>query len=268
VHSGFIYGCLLAMGMLTGCSADRPRNASFDLTTAQANAVLREMQAHPRPLQRPVIVLGGYLDPGLGVDQLARRLRDVVDDVGVISVGFVFCRDFDECRQRVIEVIEEHYPSDDPDWTTQVDVVAISMGGLVARYAAMPPTKDDEDAASKRLNIARLYTISTPHQGAQMAELPTVDRVQIAMRADSDFLQQIDPVDDFYELYCYVRLNDVTIGAENAAPRGSNPWWVATPFLSPSHIGAGSDPRIVADIARRLRGEPPFTTTPPTPLPH
>ena len=37
--------------------------------------------------------------------------------------------------------------------------------------------------------------------------------------------------------------------------------------LQGAHLMASKDPRIVADIARRLRGEPPFATTPAEPLP-
>jgi hypothetical protein len=35
--------------------------------------------------------------------------------------------------------------------------------------------------------------------------------------------------------------------------------------MSFAHLGAANDTRILADIARRLRGEVPLTTEPPTP---
>jgi hypothetical protein len=34
-----------------------------------------------------------------------------------------------------------------------------------------------------------------------------------------------------------------------------------------AHLAAHTDPRLLADIARRLRNETPFTTEPRTPLP-
>jgi hypothetical protein len=34
-----------------------------------------------------------------------------------------------------------------------------------------------------------------------------------------------------------------------------------------AHLMAMADPRIIADVARRLRGEPPLTSDPPEPLP-
>jgi hypothetical protein len=55
-------------------------------------------------------------------------------------------------------------------------------------------------------------------------------------------------------MYCYARLNDVIVGATNTAPEGAEPFWVSGSHLL-SHIRGRSDPRIIADIARRLRGE-------------
>ena len=117
--------------------------------------------------------------------------------------------------------------------------------------------------------MARLFTISTPHRGADLAALPTWDARQIDMRAGSDLLRQLDAAlpTTRYSVYPYVRLGDVLVGAANTAPPGTTPWWVANQPLSLPHAGAYTDPRIVADIARRLRHEPPFTTDPPAPLP-
>jgi hypothetical protein len=64
-----------------------------------------------------------------------------------------------------------------------------------------------------------------------------------------------------------VRLGDGIVGARYAAPPNTAPRWVPTPPLGDSHNGASKDPRILADILRRLRGESPITTTPQAPLP-
>ena len=84
----------------------------------------------------------------------------------------------------------------------EVDVVAISMGGLIARYAAMPLPDD-----SRQLRIRRLFTISTPHRGAKLAALPTFDQRQIDMRPGSAFLASLDDAlaDADYDLLPYVR---------------------------------------------------------------
>ena len=87
------------------------------------------------------------------------------------------------------------------------------------------------------------------------------------MRAGSDYLARLDAAERSYTLIPYVRLGDVTVGAENAAPPGERAWWVPPiPFTLP-HGDAHHDARIVSDMLRRLVGEPPHTTEPPTPLP-
>ncbi|MCH8164791.1 MAG: hypothetical protein IH889_04210 [Planctomycetes bacterium] len=248
-------------------SADRSYNPSFGLSITDAKAILRDMRMDPKPLERPVIVAGGIFDPGIIAQGIASKLRRLTTDGDrIISVSFTgFSADtFDECRDRLIEAIERRFPSDNPAETVEVDVIGFSMGGLVARHAARP-----REVAGKRLNARRLFTISTPHRGARQAGLPTWDQRTIDMRADSAFLGGLDtdlPGAE-YELYPYVRLGDMIVGQENAAPVGQTPWWVPNAPFAFAHLWAGSDRRILADIARRLRGEAPFATHPPAALP-
>ena len=89
------------------------------------------------------------------------------------------------------------------------------------------------------------------------------------MRAESGFMLRLNEALSTagYPIYPYVRLNDVIVGPANAAPPGTTAWWVDNPPLQPGHIAATTDPRIEADIFRRLRGETPYTLSPPSPLP-
>jgi hypothetical protein len=148
----------------------------------------------------------------------------------------------------------------------EVDVVATSMGGLIARHAACVPS---EPAASRpRLNIARLFTISTPHRGASLAVTPTLDQRVIDMREGSNFLHRLNvEFPPAYEVVAYVSVPDYVVGERNTALPGQTPWWVVSAPFTSSHMCANDDPRIIADIARRLRGEQPFTIDPPSPLP-
>jgi hypothetical protein len=84
----------------------------------------------------------------------------------------------------------------------------------------------------------------------------------------SDFLDRLRRAKRDYELVCYTRLDDVTVGEEFAAPDGTDIWWVPTPSGEWSHMAAFEDPRILGDIARRLRGETPWTRLPAAPLPN
>src|SRR5688572_6000949 len=152
-----------------GFGSDAVVNQSFALSRDDARRALAQMQKAPKAPPRPVVVLGGYNDPGLGPAVMKSRLRSLCsDDARIIHVAFGFCWSFDGCRDRAIEAVDRAFPSDDPVWTTEVDVVTISMGGLVARYSAAPtPATSDAKHAGRRLKIARLFTIVCPHRGAK-----------------------------------------------------------------------------------------------------
>ncbi len=259
-------GAAIALGIiLAGCSADTPLNPSFPLRLDDARDLWASMTDEPRPFERPVLVLGGINDLGFGASSMAHRLRQVTTEQAVIlDVSFLRKGTLDACRQSAIEAVEHALPALDPDATVEVDVVAISMGGLVARHAARPHPDQ-----RRRLRVRRLFTIATPHRGARLATLPTLDQRVLDMRPGSDFLDRLDGSGLAYEpeIFPYVRLDDAVIGPEHAAPPGMNPWWVPNIPFSFAHIRAAGDPRILVDIARRLRGQTPYSTTPAAPLP-
>lgn len=278
-HLSFLLAIGLAVIALAACSAERPVNPSFPLSTRDAKLALKQMQRDQKPLPRPVIVLGGIHDPGFAPSHIADVIRDSVPDrTQIIDIAFFSNLSFDDCADNVIEDVEEAFPDDDPASTIEVDVVGFSMGGIVARYAASPQYAAKSGV---RLRIARLYTISSPHTGAELADLPTFDSRAKDMREDSTFLKSLngddendspdDPgrsagADAPYEIIAYVRLHDGVVGAEHAAPPGATAWWVPSGFTM-AHTFAGHDQRILADILRRLRGEQPFTIEPPAPIP-
>lgn len=265
---------LAALLVTSGCGLSQSLNLSFPVELSEARTALKEMEDTPRKLQRPVIVLSGFMGPGWLAQSIECKLKTVTDGGEFETASFFFRSTFESCRDHLIDVVDEAYPNDDPNWTTEVDVIAISMGGLVARYAAMEPPADpeadDESKTTKRkLRIARLFTIGSPHRGAKMAKLPTFDSKQIAMRPGSPFVKMLNDTwpERTYELFPYVRIGDLVVGEENAAPPGELPWWVSNKFLESAHVGAHGDERILADIARRLRGEQPLTRYPPQPFP-
>ena len=69
---------LLSLFAAGGCAASPP-NPSFPIATADAERLLGEMEKDRKPLARPLVVLGGYLDPGLGSWWVARQLRRVLE---------------------------------------------------------------------------------------------------------------------------------------------------------------------------------------------
>lgn len=272
----------------TGCidiGITKPENPSFAIKAKDAAALLKQMSADPRPLERPLVILAGIGDPGLGPMLLERRLREVVrvdDPEGrrrSLQVSYAFNSTFEGCRRTVVDAVERAFPCDDPDQTTEVDVIGISLGGTVARYASMGPPEqaaaapqrvDDAPHAHKRLRIARLFTISAPHVGAtQAGHTPPILPLYGELRTGSPFMTKLaaSSASVSYPIYPYVRLGDKTVGVENAAPQGQIARWLPNLPFEIAHGQAWTDPRIVADIARRLRDESPLSTDPPAPLP-
>jgi pimeloyl-ACP methyl ester carboxylesterase len=267
-------GLILASGLsttLAACALKAPVNPSFSISAKEARGALREMRRAPKRLERPLIVLGGYLDPGIGPWWTARRLRELTRDRRVLAVDVGTCASFAACRKRLIDEVERAFPISDPEWTAEVDALAISMGGLVARDAAAsaPDDGDETTPPAKRLKLKRLFSISTPHRGARLASMPCFLEVHRDMRPGSEFLKRLEAAyaEKDYAVFPYVRLGDSIVGPENAAPRGEHPIWVSNPFFQPAHIGAALDSRIFADLVRRLRGEEPFANDPRSPLP-
>ncbi len=262
--------------LLAGCgipiAPDQPLNPSFPVTNAQADAVLREAAAHPVRLRRPLLIVGGFADPGLGTRSLVKRFHDCTGDDRIAAATLGFDQSWTECRRHVIEAVDAAFPTTDPDRTTEVDVIGASMGGLAARYAALPPLPGDRP--HRRLRIARLFTLASPLRGAVLADAIPINLhpLQGGMRTGSWLYRRIADTpldwDEQYAVYSYVRLADDQVGQSNAALPGVTPWWVSSPpWPQPTHHASFLDHRILADVARRLRGEPPLTTEPPAPFP-
>ncbi|HEX8524921.1 MAG TPA: hypothetical protein VF669_21910 [Tepidisphaeraceae bacterium] len=247
------------LGILWGCTAtpkvvDAPTIA---LSVPQARQELRKIAEHPKPLERPLVILNGYLDPGLGGLAVGSFIREHVSGGRIITVSFMWCSSFEACRQRVIEAVDAALPNDDPEQTAEVDVIGLSMGGLVGRYAAAGVPN------ARRLNVRNLFTVSSPHQGATRAEaLPPITQMQVDMRPQSKFLRRLSEWDRGvqYHLFPYSRLNDRVVGAQYAAPPGRRAVVVPNEPFQPAHVGAATDPRILADVLRHLRRERPLVS--------
>ena len=262
-----LFASLSLVGLQSGCAVvQSTMNPAFPISPDDARNGWDELACTKKPFDRPVLVLGGIYDPGFCASSIARNLRKCTpDDDQVIAVGYAGFGSFDGHAAKAIEYLERRYPSQHGNETVEVDVIGYSMGGLVARYAAMAG-----DNGRKRLNIRRLYTISSPHRGARLAVLPIFFDSRVAhMRAGSEFLAKLDSdlASKPYELVCYVRLGDWTVGARNTSPLGADPHWVPNTPISMGHMSAPFDKRILLDIARRLRGEEPIAGPQAAPIP-
>jgi hypothetical protein len=204
-------------------------------------------------------VLSGWRAWPHAAGQVESAIRKATsgDKNDFIVVSYMFSGDIDEIVEDVVARVEEAWPSGEAGETVEVDVVAISMGGLVARAAA-----DDVEARSrtgKRLNAKRIFTLATPHRGAKLARSIALDEAARKMAPDSPWLVALNArfVHRSHELVPYGQTNDAWVGATNTAPPGEQPYWTGGTLLF-SHFNARNNPWFLADIARRLRSEEPI----------
>ncbi len=198
-------------------------------------------------------------------DVRSRLASHFPKDAPIISVGLLGLSTQDEARDRVVKAVEEAFGRGEAGWTVEVDVIGYSMGGIVARHAAL--ARDD---GGTRLRIARLFTLASPHRGTELADkIPALDDLLVSIRPASAELMRLDAAlpDAEYRIYPYCRLGDEIVGEPNTAPPGEIAWWVQNLPLQLAHADIYKDPRIMADIMRRLRGEEPIATEPRAELP-
>ncbi|CAN5884734.1 hypothetical protein BH11VER1_BH11VER1_05850 [soil metagenome] len=272
MHLPYKIMLLLLLACISACTTP-PVNHSFSVSIRDANADLKRMKSDPRPLPRPLLILSGISEPGIAPLMLSDSFEKTSDDHRIISVTFPILANMEECRQIVIHTVEKNFPCDDPSFTTEVDVIGLSMGGVIGRFSASTIPLAYPSASHKKLRIHRLFTIGSPHRGANLADLPPLNSQHIDLRKDSDFIKRLNTpgVDGAgpggYRIVAYCRLEDGIVGAANSAPPHQTPRWVHRPFFEPGHVGSMFDVRIIADIARQLRNEEPWSHDPPQPLP-
>ncbi len=262
---GLRMAMLATVTSLPACIWVGPKNPNLPVSRREASEDLKRMAEFPRPLDRPVVVLGGWRSPHAVTRMLETGLRLTTSgrEQDFLSISYALSASIDSIAQRVVARVQERWPSESDDETIEVDVVAFSMGGLVARLAALPPSEE----GARQLKIRRLYTLATPHRGAKLAGAIAPDAAARDMRPGSDLLERLDHALETadYDLLCYTHLNDRMVGATNTSPPGIDPIWV-NGTIALSHYTTTLDRRIRADLARRLRGEKPLslgTSEPP-----
>ncbi len=253
-----------ALTSLTGCmSPAREMNPSFPVTIESARMDLARMVSDPKPTARAVVIIGGIADPSISSGAMVKVIAPTLSASKVLEVDFFGTTTFAQARAHLLREIRRGLELGETAPIPEVDVVAFSMGGLVARDAASTVH------GGERVPIRRLYTIATPHLGARVASAPFQFPQSEDMQITSDFLAQLDEAlpDACYELRCYAVTDDVTVGEEFAAPNGWHLWWVPVQPGRYGHLSGFSDERILSDIARRLRGEAGVTLSQGTPIP-
>lgn len=249
------------------------KNPGISVTREEAAASMRQMSTNQKPVVRPVLILNGYH----GYAGLAYSQRDALaahtsrKQSDFLPVSYVTATDIQDSAARVLIAVQERW-GDEVGRLPELDVLGISMGGLVARLCSMPPEARAKLPGSAfrqgsrsgsmppvSLNIARLFTFATPHRGAILADRVSPDDAARSMRTDAAFIAGLNTSEamreaNISEMICYTQLRDSLVGARNTAPPGMHPCWVDGPAWF-AHFTASRNPIVFADVARQLRGE-------------
>jgi len=231
-------------------------NPDFPCTLAQAEDDIGRMRASPVGLVRPLLVLDGWHSPGVPAFGLGYRLMRATGAkrADVMAASYPWAFSLEAAAGFIRRAVQRR------GWAgREIDVVGVSMGGILARGLAA----DTLGAGSGWFRPVRLITFVSPHRGAKLAEFCTIDPASRQLRCGSASLAAIDGCHERrgYDLTCYALLRDWMVGATRTAPAGMHPYWVDPVRLVPrmiAHFASVYDARIIADVARRLRGEAPL----------
>ncbi len=222
------------------------------------------MQSTPCSLLRPVVVLGGWRSPAIMGRSLMGKLRSLTStrDDDFLSVSYPGAGNIEAAARAARERIERWLPTGGMRHP-EIDIVAISMGGLVGRLLA---TGLPWENSPRAFSVRRLFTIATPHRGAALARWIRLDSAARSMRPGSAALGALDealrdPATSPSELVCYVQRMDWYVGTWNTSPPGHALRCVKAPgpiHAALSHFTVHQHPAIIIDMARRLRGEAPL----------
>lgn len=229
-------------------------NPDFPIDDAFHRGVERLKAMRPA-LPRTLVIISGYHAPRISAarvrDVLSRFCRAEQAPVLAYPLACTFPAALADVRAQIDDLGLR---------STPVDVVGVSMGGLLARALA------DEDGWP----VSRLFTLATPHRGACLADWVRADPLGASLRPGSPLFARLDALLDrrAYELTCYATLRDWWVGASNTAPPGMQPYWLDARNAAASlfsHFMINSDSRLLADIAARLCDQPPFARAPSPP---
>ncbi len=234
-----------------------PQNPQLPCTLHEVRDELRRMAANPKKLERPVLILGAYHAWAPVSWAMARKVRWLTGagEGEVVCVPFLFETSLHAAAAKGVRGAMRAWGIASNGGSVPLDVVGISMGGLVAR---MVSSGDNAGLGlpleMARLDAKRIFTFGSPLRGARAALRLRPDRAARDMRPGSALLRRLDARGARAELICYGQLRDQIVGATRTAPEGMEPIWSSgTPLFS--HFTTPHNPWFLADMARRLRGE-------------
>ncbi len=231
--------------ILSGCSAaEKKRTREVAAEQRDAERELKEMAAAPKPLRRPLVILSGWAEPPGNW----KRFRAWLEAATCGCEREILIPDLRgpgglaAAAERVVDLCAE---------LGEVDVVAHSAGGLVAREAARASRGD------RRLRIARLFAIATPHGGSPWSGFWPILPYPLQAadcRPSGDFIARLasDPSSASMPISTFWTEGDVVVPRESAEAVGNEHHAYARPRGFFVHRRCAADPRLARDVIAGL----------------
>jgi pimeloyl-ACP methyl ester carboxylesterase len=205
-----------------------------------ARDALRRWARSPSPLPRTVLLLGGWMVPSWWTIDLDRALRACVSSGNIFRLGCPVLYDIPTLAARLAERFKLE-PS--------LDVIGVSMGGMVAREAARAHR-------SPRLQVERLYALASPHGGARSIAWLVPHHQARALVRGSHFLRELnaDPSSHSFHIETFSLRGDslVSTASAHAVPGVHHDWRNNT--LLPAHSWVHRDPRVIMTVVGKILG--------------
>lgn len=250
---------LEAFAGVVGSTRRSSGNPELVCTLDEARAELSRMARDRRPLARPILVLGAYHAWPPVVWAMVRKLRRLTGagENEIVGVSYQWETSLRAASEKGVKRAVDAWGLAPGGTTQQIDVVGLSMGGLIARMVS----SGDNEALGlppdlPRLDAKRIFTFGSPMQGSRRAMRIRPDQAARDMRPGSAIIERIQSARG-PEIISYGQLRDQVVGATRTAPRGMEPIWSSGTLLM-SHFTTPHNPWFLADMARRLRGEEPL----------
>ncbi len=209
----------------------------------EARRLLRAWAGDPRPLPRPVVIVTGWLIPAWWVNSVHRWLERCSTNghVVVMRVPCAVELPLPLMAERLIE-----RAGGGP-----VDVVGISLGGVLAREAA-------RTNRSRRLDVRRMFTIASPHRGARLVARFVPHHQARAVAPGSRYLDELnaDASSQSFPITTFRLRGDHLINRASAHAVGTmHADWEPLTRLLPAHSIVAHDPRVLAMIVGAILGQ-------------
>ncbi|MCE9584243.1 MAG: alpha/beta hydrolase [Planctomycetes bacterium] len=231
--------------VLSGCSAaEKKRSREVFADQREAERAMKAMADAPRPLQRPVILLTGWAEAPSGWARFQKWLEAATCgcDRQILVPDLRGPGGLMAAAEKVVELCAE---------MGDVDVVAHSAGGLIAREAAR------KSRGGRRLHVARLLTIATPHQGTAWGKFWPILPYPLQAadcRPASGFIASLD--NDMsttsMAISTYWTEGDIVVPKESAEAVGGEHHAYARPRGFFIHRRCAGDPRLARDVIAKL----------------